>query len=75
MARPKPLELLITLPWLAAAVVLLSFTRIKEPRTHWHWGLLGSIAICFSIGCLARTSVVLAERGEQQVRQPGREQP
>ena len=60
--RPKVLDVLIVLPWLGAAVLMLSFTRLKDPRSHWHWGLLGSAAICFSIGCLARTSVVVAER-------------
>ena len=65
MARPRALELLITLPWLAAAILLLSFTRLKEPRHPWHWGLLGSIGICFSIGCLARTSVAISERAQQ----------
>ena len=60
--RPRVLDLLIVLPWIASAAVLLSFTRIKAPRDHWHWGLLGSVAICFSIGCLARTSVVVGER-------------
>ena len=62
MTRPRNLALLIVLPWIASATVLLSFTRLKQPGVHWHWGLLGSAAICFSIGCLARTSVVIAER-------------
>ena len=62
MARPRTLALLIVLPWIASGVLLLSFTRLRDQRIRWHWGLLGSAAICFSIGCLARTSVVLAER-------------
>jgi len=69
MTRPRSLDLLITLPWLAATVLLLSFTRLKEPRQHWHWGLLGSIGICFSIGCLARTSVVINEQAKQATRE------
>lgn len=70
MARPRNLELLITLPWLAATILLLSFTRLKDARHPWHWGLLGSIGICFSIGCLARTSVVLGEQAQRASRLP-----
>ena len=41
------------------------------------WGLLGSACICFSIGCLARTSVGLHDlaqvaRREAEVDQPPR---
>ena len=66
MTRPRNLALLIVLPWIASAVVLLSFTRLKQPHLHWHWGLIGSAAICFSIGCLARTSVVIAEQAAKK---------
>ena len=52
----------ITLPWLAAALVLLLITKLRDDGVRWHWGLFGSAAICFSIGCLARTSVMLAEQ-------------
>ena len=68
--RPRVLDVLIVLPWIASAVVLLTLTRIKGPRVHWHWGLLGSGAICFSIGCLARTSVVLGERAAKAAESP-----
>jgi hypothetical protein len=30
-----------------------------------HWGLLGSACICFSIGCLARTSVGLHDMAQR----------
>ena len=56
----------ITLPWLAAALVLLLITKLRDENVRWHWGLLGSAAICFSIGCLARTSVMLAEQKQRQ---------
>ncbi|MFM7235400.1 MAG: hypothetical protein ACKOYK_01290 [Cyanobium sp.] len=55
------LHLVVTLPWLASAVVLLTMTRIKGETRATQLGLLGSAAICFSIGCLARTSLALAE--------------
>ncbi len=69
MARPRNLALLIVLPWIASAVLMLSFTRIRDQHMRWHWGLLGSAAICFSIGCLARTSVVIAERSNTASKQ------
>ncbi|MEB3104980.1 MAG: hypothetical protein VKN17_04275 [Cyanobacteriota bacterium] len=56
----------ITLPWLAAALVLLLITKLRDDHVGWHWGLFGSAAICFSIGCLARTSVMLAEQKQRQ---------
>ncbi len=56
----------ITLPWLAAALVLLLITKLRDGHVRWHWGLFGSAAICFSIGCLARTSVMLAEQKQRQ---------
>lgn len=55
----RQLELIITLPWLAASVVMLILTRIDGETQAVKLGLLGSSAICFSIGCLARTSVAL----------------
>lgn len=55
----------ITLPWVAAALVILLITKLRDDAMRWHWGLFGSAAICFSIGCLARTSVMLAEQQKQ----------
>lgn len=55
----RQLELIVTLPWLAAAGVLLALTRIAGETAAVKLGLLGSAAICFSIGCLARTSLGL----------------
>jgi hypothetical protein len=66
MSQPAPnrrqLELIITLPWLAAAVVMLIMTRIAGETQAAKLGLLGSSAICFSIGCLARTSLALHDQ-------------
>jgi hypothetical protein len=53
------LGLVVTLPWLAAGVVLLAMTRIQGETREAQLGLFGSAAICFSIGCLARTSLGL----------------
>ncbi|MEB3327116.1 MAG: hypothetical protein VKI39_05345 [Synechococcus sp.] len=67
----KRLISIITLPWLAAALVILLITKLRDDGTRWHWGLFGSAAICFSIGCLARTSVMLAEKAQaEQIRRP-----
>lgn len=55
----RQLELIVTLPWLACAGVMLAFTRIAGESDAVKLGLLGSAAICFSIGCLARTSLGL----------------
>ena len=55
----RQLELIVTLPWLAASVVMLIMTRIDGETQAAKLGLLGSSAICFSIGCLARTSLAL----------------
>jgi len=55
----RQLELIITLPWLAASLVMLILTRIDGESRELKLGMLGSSAICFSIGCLARTSVAL----------------
>jgi hypothetical protein len=53
------LRLLVSLPWVAALVVLLAVVKLANQRSKVHWGLLGSGLICFSIGCLARTSLGL----------------
>jgi hypothetical protein len=53
------LAMVVTLPWLAAGVVLLAMTRLEGETREAQLGLLGSAAICFSIGCLARTSLGL----------------
>ncbi|MCX5945178.1 MAG: hypothetical protein NTZ53_07700 [Cyanobacteria bacterium] len=53
---------LVTLPWLAAAVVLLVVTKVRDDGGRVRWDLLGSGLICFSIGCLARTSLGISER-------------
>lgn len=55
----RQLELIVTLPWLAATGVMLALTRIAGETNAVKLGLLGSAAICFSIGCLARTSLAL----------------
>ena len=53
------IAMVVTLPWLAAGVVLLVMTRIEGETQEAKLGLFGSAAICFSIGCLARTSLGL----------------
>jgi cyanate permease len=53
------IALVVTLPWLAAGVVLLAMTRIDGETQEAKLGLFGSAAICFSIGCLARTTLGL----------------
>jgi len=58
MSRSQ-LAMVVTLPWLAAGVVLLAMTRIEAETQEAKLGLFGSAAICFSIGCLARTSLGL----------------
>lgn len=68
--RSRRLVLVITLPWVAAALVLLLITKLRDDSMRWHWSLFGSAAICFSIGCLARTSVMLAD--QTQHRRPGK---
>lgn len=59
------LGLVVTLPWLAAGVVLLAMTRIEGETREAQLGLFGSAAICFSIGCLARTSALVAAAGRK----------
>ena len=58
MSRSQ-LAMVVTLPWLAAGLVLLAMTRIDGETQEAKFGLFGSAAICFSIGCLARTSLGL----------------
>ena len=68
MSRSSVL-LISGLPWATAVAVLLMVTKIHAFSGRVHWGLLGSACICFSIGCLARTSVGLhdmAQRAKQE---------
>ena len=58
----KRLITIISLPWIAAAIVLLLVTKLRDDALRWHWGLFGNAAICVSIGCLARTSVLLHDK-------------
>ena len=58
----KRLITIITLPWIAAAIVMLLFSKLRDDSLRWHWALVGNAAICFSIGCLARTSVLLHDK-------------
>ncbi|EAQ68359.1 putative membrane protein [Synechococcus sp. RS9909] len=60
--------LIIGLPWAAAVVVLLMVTKLHADANRVHWGLLGSACICFSIGCLARTSVGLHDMAQRAKR-------
>jgi hypothetical protein len=46
-------------------LVLLLIVKLRDDGARWHWGLFGSAAICFSIGCLARTSWMLADQNRQ----------
>ena len=57
--------LVIGLPWAAAVAQLLMVTKIHAYGGRVHWGLLGSACICFSIGCLARTSVGLHDLAQR----------
>ncbi|MFY8149087.1 MAG: hypothetical protein ACOVNL_07700 [Prochlorococcaceae cyanobacterium] len=61
----KRLLLVVTLPWLAAGLVVLLALRQRDDSPRWDWGLFGSAAICFSIGCLARTSALVAAAGRK----------
>ena len=67
----KRLFLVVTLPWLAAALVVLLALRQRDDGPRWDWGLFGSGAICFSIGCLARTSALLGAGARSNDRGPG----
>ncbi|NDC34990.1 MAG: hypothetical protein EBZ51_06300 [Synechococcaceae bacterium WB9_2_112] len=61
--------LLIGLPWVTAVAVVLMVTKIHSFGGRVHWGLLGSACICFSIGCLARTSVGLHDMAQRAQRE------
>jgi hypothetical protein len=61
--------LIIGVPWATAVAVLLMVTKIHAFSGRVHWGLLGSACICFSIGCLARTSVGLHDLAQQTRRE------
>lgn len=63
--RRTDLNHFVTLPWLAAALVMLVMTRIQGESAETKLGLVGSSAICFSIGCLARTSLRLQEQASR----------
>jgi len=63
---------IITLPWIAAAIVMLLVTKLRDDALRWHWGLFGNAAICFSIGCLARTSVMLHDKAQAEQRAAAR---
>ena len=74
------LAMVVTLPWLAAGVVLLAMTRLEGETREAQLGLFGSAAICFSIGCLARTSMGLhdlmqASNAKDTAPAPGPRQP
>ena len=76
MSRSSVL-LIIGIPWATAVAVVLMVTKIHAFSGRVHWGLFGSACICFSIGCLARTSVGLHDlaqvaRREAEVDQPPR---
>ncbi len=61
--------LIIGIPWATAVVVLLTVTKIHAFSGRVHWGLMGSACICFSIGCLARTSVGLHDMAQRANRE------
>jgi hypothetical protein len=63
--KRSSLALLVTLPWLAAALLLL-VARAAANTRELRLALMGSAAICFSIGCLARTSVGLQQIAERR---------
>ena len=52
-------------PWIAASLMVILAMRLllaEDFSLHGHgWGLLGSAAICFSIGCVGQVSWVLAQ--------------
>jgi hypothetical protein len=68
MSRSSVL-LIIGIPWATAVAVLLMVTKIHANSGRLHWGLLGSACICFSIGCLARTSVGLHDMAQRAKRE------
>ena len=58
---PRRVLVVITLPWIAAAAVMLLLTKLRDGEVRWHWGLFGNAAICFSIGCVCKVSWELAK--------------
>ena len=64
--RERTLLLLVSLPWVAAAVVMLAVTKLRDDQAKVHWALFGSGMICFSIGCLARTTKGLHDLAERR---------
>jgi hypothetical protein len=60
MSRSGLLKL-VTLPVLAAAVVLLLVTKVRDGGGPTPLNLVGAGLICFSIGCLARTALASSE--------------
>lgn len=59
-------------PWAAASLVLVIALRLlidSDFNNRGHgWGMLGSGAICFSIGCVCKVSWELARLKQQQRR-------
>ena len=53
-------------PWLMAAITFVIALRLlidTDFSNHGYgWGLIGSAGICFSIGCVCKTSWGLAQR-------------
>lgn len=68
--RRSSVLLIIGLPWVAAVAVMLMVTKIHASGGRVEWGLLGSGCICFSIGCLARTSVGLHDLAQRAKHDP-----
>ena len=68
MSRSSVL-LIIGIPWATAVAVLLMVTKIHAFSGRVQWGLLCSACICFSIGCLARTSVGLHDMAKRAKRE------
>lgn len=64
--RPSPLMVWVLAPWLVALLLVLLALRLLALEDFnlqaSGWGLLGSAAICFSIGCVCRVSLLLADR-------------
>ena len=59
-------------PWSAATVIFVLALRLlvaDDFSLHGHgWGLIGSAAICFSIGCVCKVSWELARMRQQSKR-------
>jgi len=62
----RALWLAVVAPWVAAALLVLLALRLLAASDFSlqasGWGLFGSAAICFSIGCVCRVSWLLAQR-------------